>query len=117
MRTVFRWLMVVGIVLHFSSLSAHAWWKDLVVDNEKSAAEYISELKAGAEPGSIERPPLRHINRFEAKQEKRRLIEAMNEAENLARTGKRDQIKELEVKSSSSSEEKGSYPRPTESNY
>ena len=65
--------------------------------NEQLAAEYITQLKAGAQPGSIERPILRHIDRYDAKQEKKRFNQAMDEAEALARAGRRDLIRELEV--------------------
>ena len=97
MRTVFRWLVVVGIILQFLSPSAYAGWKNIVADNGRKAAEYISLLKAGAEPGSIERPFLRHVNTYEAKQQKKRFIKAMDEAEELARAGRHEQIMELEI--------------------
>jgi hypothetical protein len=97
MKTVFRWLVVVGIILQFSSLSAYAGWKNIVADNGRKAAEYISLLKAGAEPDSIKRPFLRHVNTYEAKQQKKRFIKAMDEAEELARAGRHEQIMELEI--------------------
>jgi hypothetical protein len=97
MRTVFRWLILVGIVLQFLVPSAYAGWKNRVAANEQQAAEYISQLEAGAPPGSIERPILRHIDRYQAKQEKKRFDQAMDEAEALARAGRRDQIRALEL--------------------
>jgi hypothetical protein len=60
------------------------------------AAEYISQLKAGADPGSIERPAMRFISQYQAKQEQTKFIKTMGEEEALARAGKHDQRQELE---------------------
>ncbi len=97
MKTVLRWLAVVGIILQFLTPSAYADWKNIVAVNEKKAAEYISLLKAGADPGSIERPNMRHTDKFQAKKQQRRFYQAMDEAEELARAGRHEQITELEV--------------------
>jgi hypothetical protein len=97
MKTVLRWLVVVGVILQFLTPSAYAGWKNIVGDNEKKAAEYISQLKAGAVPGSIERPSMRHTDKFQAKKQQRRFNQAMDEAEKLARAGRHEQITELEI--------------------
>jgi hypothetical protein len=97
MKTVLRWLVVVGIIFQFLPPSAYAGWKNIVADNEKRAAEYISLLKAGADPGSIERPSMRHADKFQAKKQQRRFYQAMDRAEELARAGRHEQITELEI--------------------
>ena len=109
MKTFFRWLVVVGIIFQFLSPSAYAAWKNIVADNGRKAAEYISLLKAGAEPDSIKRPFLRHVNTYEAKQQKKRFIKAMDEAEELARAGRHEQIMELEIDWRGSDEQSDGY--------
>ncbi len=92
MRTVFRWLITMVVVLHLLAPVAHAGWKSKVAGNERRATEYISLLKAGEEPGSIKRPFMRHINRYQAKQQQKRLNQAMDDAEALALAGRHDEI-------------------------
>ena len=104
MKTVLRWLLPAVVVFQLASPSAYAGWKERVADNGRKAAEYISQLKAGAEPGGIQRPIMRHINTFEAKQQQKRFNAAMDEAEALARAGKHEQIQELDPGSDDSSE-------------
>jgi hypothetical protein len=96
MKTFFRWVLMVGIVFQFLSSPAYAWWKAKVAVNERMAAEYIARLKDGADPGSVERPAMRFISQYQAKQEQKKFIKAMDEAEEFARAGKHDQIQELE---------------------
>lgn len=117
MTTILRWLVPMAIILLFSIPSASAGWKNRVADNEEKAAEYISQLKAGMEPGSIERPQMRHINTYKAKQRQTILNKAMDEAEELARSGKHDEIQELEEYEIDPAEQTGGYPRRSKSNY
>jgi hypothetical protein len=117
MKTVFRWLLLMTIVLPFVSTSAYAGWKDVLADNNRKTAEYINQLKDGADPAGLERPFLRHINVYEAKQQKRRFIEAMDEAERLARAGKHDQIKALAIDGSDAADQSGSERQRREAKY
>ena len=98
MGRMLRWLLAVGMVLQFLSLPAHAFWKDKVAINERNAAEYIDKLKSGANPNSVRRPTMRFIEDFPAKKEQKRFHKAMDEAEALARAGKPELIKDLELK-------------------
>ena len=111
MRTFFRWLVTIALVLHFLAPMAYAGWKNKVASNERRAAEYISLLKAGEEPGSIKRPIMRHISHYQAKQLQKKLIRAMDDAEALARAGKHYQIKELERITNSSHERTSTYTK------
>lgn len=117
MRSVFRWLVAIGIVLQFLTPSAYAGWKNRSTINAEMATEYISQLKAGAQPGSINRPTLRHINNYKAKQQRKMFIQAMDEAEALARAGKRDQIREFEFTRGNLVEQSGSSPQRSKSTY
>ena len=98
MGRMFRWLLMIGIILQLSSLPAHAWWKAKVAINEKNAAEYIEKLKSGEDPNRVKRPTMRFIDKYQAKQEQKKFKKAMDEAEALARTGRPEEIKELELK-------------------
>lgn len=98
MGKLLRWLLIIGMVLQSTSLPAHAWWKAKVAINEKNAAEYIEKLKSGADPNSVVRPTMRFIKKIQAKNEQKRFFKAMDEAEALARAGKHEEIKELELK-------------------
>lgn len=98
MGRIVRWLLAVSLVLQLLSLPAHAFWKDKVAINEKNAAEYIEKLKSGANPNHTRRPTMRFIKDYQAKQEQKRFHKAMDEAETLARAGRPEEIKELELK-------------------
>lgn len=98
MGKLLRGLLMIGIVLQLLSVPAHAWWKAKVAINEKNAAEYIEKLKSGADPDSVRRPTMRFIEKIQAKNEQKRFFKAMDEAEALARAGKHEEIRELELK-------------------
>lgn len=96
MKDILRWLVFMGIVLQyiFSSAFAEASKAD---PNVRKAVEYISQLKAGANPDNLKRPQLRYLRGYNAKQLNKQLRKAMDDAEALARAGKQDEIKEIEV--------------------
>lgn len=97
MGKTLRILLLTGMVFQMLSLPAHAFWKHKVAVNERNAAEYIEKLQGGADPGRIERPEMRFISHYQAMQEQDRFINAMDEAEALAREGKHELIPDLEL--------------------
>lgn len=109
MKTFARVLLMAGIMLQLSFLPVYAngYWKLKMAISERNAAEYIEKLKAGARPGSLKRPEMRYDTEYQAKVYVRELNEAMDEAERLARQGKNEQIKELDLR----------FPPPENSDY
>lgn len=97
MGRIIRALLLIGIILQLSSLPAHAYWKHKVAVNEKNAAEYIEKLKSGEDPDRVRRPTMRFIEKYEAKQEQKRFLRAMDEAEKLAREGRPKLIPDLKL--------------------
>ena len=98
MGKIIRGLLIIGTILLVSILPAHAYWKHKVAVNERMAEEYIEKLQAGADPKEVERPTMRFISHYQAMQEQDRLINAMDEAEALAKEGKHELIPEIELK-------------------
>ena len=100
MKKIARVLLMAGIMLQLSFLPVYGngFWKNKMAISERNAAEYIQKLKAGAKPGSLQRPEMRHDKDYEAEVYVKELNGAMDEAERLARQGKNDQIKELELR-------------------
>ena len=93
MRKTFRWLIAAGIVLQFLSSTVYGGFKETITQNQVKAAEYITQLKAGADPDTLTRPQLRRNQKdFKAKQSVKEINKAMDEAESLARDGKHDLI-------------------------
>ena len=109
MKKFSRVLLMVGIMLQLSFLPVYGngFWKIKMAISERNAAEYIHELKAGAQPGSLKRPEMRHDKEYEAEVYVKELNKAMDEAERLARLGKNEQIKEPELR----------FPPPKKSEY
>jgi 1,2-phenylacetyl-CoA epoxidase catalytic subunit len=95
------WLIAVGVAVQLFMPSAFAArWEIKSARNEMKVAEYINQLRDGVNPGSLDRPTLRFISNYQAKQRRKVLIQAMEEAETLARAGKHKQIQGLDLKSS-----------------
>lgn len=106
MKTVFKCLMVAGIVLQFLCSPVYSGYLGKITQNQIRAKEYIAELRAGADPNRLERPQLRRDKRTKMKRSNREIIAAMDEAEALARAGKRNLIKEPEFKINGEPEDK-----------
>lgn len=96
MKTVFKWLMLAGIVLQFLCSPVYSGYLGKITQNQIRAKEYIAQLKAGADPNRLERPQLRRDKKTKMKRSRREIIAAMDESEALARGGKRNLIKEPE---------------------
>lgn len=90
-------LLTVSLMLQLLSLPAYGYWKVKMAISERNAAEYISQLKAGARPDDLTRPEMRYDEEYNAKMYVKELNRAMDEAERLARQGRNDQIEELEL--------------------
>ena len=97
MKAVVRWLVLMGIVLQFVFLGTYATAKGRGDSNARNVAEYISQLKAGANPDTLKRPQVRHLKGFRGKRFNTQLKKAMDDAEALARAGKQEKIVEIEV--------------------
>ncbi len=97
MSIYIRWLIILGIILSFSS-PAHAFWKNKIVKNQIKAVEYIQELRNGADPDEITRPTLRRDRKARAQAPNRELKVAIAKAERLARAGRHDRIEIPEFK-------------------
>ena len=106
MRTLLKWLMVVGMVFQFMSSSVYGGTKDIIIKNELKAQEYITQLKAGADPNSLTRPRLRRHHKWRVKRSARELKKDMDAAEALARAGKHHLIQEPDYIFQDMSEEK-----------
>jgi len=103
MKMIVRWLVVMGIVLQLLAQVAYAGKAD---SNARQAADYISQLRAGANPNTLKRPQLRHLRGYSARQLNNHLTKAMDDAEALARAGKQDRIILIEVVDDDSSKGK-----------
>ena len=97
MKNYLRTLFIMAMLLPALSSPLYAGWRDQLAANERKAAEYISQLKNGRDPDSIQRPILQRINQAKSRQEKKRLTQAMDEAEVFAKEGRQNEIKELEI--------------------
>jgi len=56
MRTALKWLMVMEIVFQFLSSSVYGGTRNIIIKNQLKAQEYITQIKAGADPNSLTRP-------------------------------------------------------------
>lgn len=97
--------MGVFIVFCLSS-PLYAGWKEKVMSNQILASEYIQTLQAGADPAKVERPHLRRIDNYRAKQARAEIVKAMEDAEKLARAGNHQLIELPEFSFKPLSEEK-----------
>jgi hypothetical protein len=100
-----QFLAVIAMFLFLSS-PLYAGWKEKVTSNQILASEYIQKLQAGADPAKVERPHLRRIDNYKAKQARSEIIKAMDNAEKLARAGKHQLIELPEFSFKPLSEEK-----------
>ncbi len=96
MNITFRWLMVAAIVFQLLASPVYGASKAIITRNQLKAIEYITQLKAGADPNSLTRPQLRRHNKWKVKQSRREINKAMDEAEALARAGKHHLIQKPE---------------------
>ena len=121
----FLWLVLMGIVLQFlvPPVYAAGGWQTVINEDKARAAAYIHKLKEGADPSELQQPVLRgvpfrrgYVN-YRAKREIMLLGQAMDEAEALAKAGKRDQIKELEVDQKGASSSTGETSSKNKSGY
>ncbi len=106
MKTLLKWLMMLGIVFHFMSSSAYVGTKDIIIKNELKEQEYLTQLKAGADPNRLKRPRLKRHHKWRVKRSARELRKVMDVAEVLVRTGKQHLIQEPEYIFEDMSEEK-----------
>lgn len=106
MKKMFKILVVFGVIFQFLSSPVYANWKEKITNNQLKAKEYISQLKAGANPDSLTRPHLRRVDKYKVKQSNKEIKKAMDEAEALARAGKHDLIMEPEFAIQGISEER-----------
>lgn len=96
MGTFFRRLLAVAMVfqlLQFFPGTAGAYDEEENT-NQLRAHEYILQLKSGKEPDTIERPVLKKARTREAKIRRRRMLQAMDQAEDLARAGNSNLIED-----------------------
>lgn len=84
-------LVLVAVLLCGNSLALAAW-KVKVTTNQLKAGAYIEQLMNGANPEDLERPHIRYDEKFQAKRANREIHQAMDQAEELARAGKHDEI-------------------------
>jgi hypothetical protein len=106
MTTVSKWLIVAGIVLQFLCSPVYSGYQGKITRNQIRAKEYIGQLKAGANPNTLERPQLRRDKKTKMKRSRREIIGAMDEAEALARAGNHNLIKEPEFTINGAPEDK-----------
>lgn len=92
MRNIALTVFVLVAALIFSSSPAIAGWQEKVTRNQMNARTYIGQLMNGANPDTIERPYVRYDDKYQAKKANREIREAMDQAEELAREGRHDQI-------------------------
>lgn len=86
--------VVASILLLVVASTAFGGWKADVTTNQLRAKQYIAKLKAGEYPDSLTRPRLKRNKTWKSKQSRKEILEAMNEAEALARAGKPHLIEE-----------------------
>ena len=94
MKKVIKWLMVTGILLQFLCSPLYGGYEGKITQNQIRAKEYIARLQACEDPNNLTRPQLRRDKKTKMKRSRREIIEAMDEAEALARDGKCHLIKE-----------------------
>lgn len=94
MGTFFRLLLAAAIVFQLFSGTAVAYEEGGLDTNKVEVEEYILQLKKGENPDKITRPVLKKARTREAKQVRRKLINAMDQAEELARQGKSNLIED-----------------------
>lgn len=103
-----RRLFVTGCMLFALLLLGSSWamagWKEKVTRNQIKAREYIEQLMNGADPESVERPHIRYDEKYQVKRANREIRQAMDQAEEMAREGKHDQITMPEFKTFMSEE-------------
>ena len=92
MRRTFLAVLVLIAVLLWSNSLALAAWKVKVTSNQVKARAYIEHLMNGADPEELERPHIRYDEKFQAKRANREISQAMDQAEELARAGKHEEI-------------------------
>lgn len=92
MKTLLKALLLFGLLFAFCT-PASAGWKEKTAENQMKAIQYITQLKNGASPDTLSRPPLRRDDKYSAKKANSEIQDAMTEAENLARQGKNKSIK------------------------
>lgn len=80
------------VMLCVCSALAMGGWKEKITGNQLKAKAYIEQLMNGADPDSLERPHIRYDQKYQAKVANREIRQAMDQAEQLAREGKQDQI-------------------------
>jgi len=94
MKKLLNCLFLFGPIVQLLSSSVYAGHrvKYKIMTNQLKGQEYIFQLKDGANPDILERPRLRLSGNYKAKKERREMYKAMDEAEALARQGKRNLI-------------------------
>lgn len=96
MKTLLKKLLIFGLFFQLLMSPAFAGSDDINVRNETKTNEYITQLKKGANPDKLTRPKLRRHKNFRVKKTVREMVHAMDDAEKLARAGKRHLIKTYE---------------------
>lgn len=94
MKIPFRWLVVMGMILQLLASTVDGGTKNPISKNQLKAEWYISELKTGANPDSLKRPVILRQGEYKSRERRQELYDAMDEAEDLARAGKRHLIQE-----------------------
>ena len=91
-----RWRYLAVCALLFASLAwaapLQAFWKEKISRNQVKVAEYVAQLKNGADPDALQRPHLRTDQQYQAKQANKEMRRIMDEAEALARQGRHQEI-------------------------
>jgi hypothetical protein len=93
MKKIITYLVVCLLSLCLVS-PAFGFWKEKITRNQVSVIKYVTKLQEGAEPQMVERPGLRRDNNYKVKQSVKELRAIMDEAEELAKAGKHEQIKD-----------------------
>ncbi|MFT5701349.1 MAG: hypothetical protein ACI8ZB_004240 [Desulforhopalus sp.] len=91
-KTMYLPLLIIPFMLLFGS-SVYGGWKQIIARNQIKGTEYIVQLQKGANPDKIARPSLRRGQKAKARVANREIVEAMDQAEKLARSGKYKLIK------------------------
>lgn len=81
-RIVLAFFLIISLVS-----PVYAGWKDKITRNQIKAINYISKLKAGADPEKTPRPKIRRDEKARSAAATREVREAIDRAEHYARQG------------------------------
>lgn len=83
--------MILGLAVALSS-PVYGGWKEKMTRNQIKAANYILKLKAGADPDKLPPPTIRRDGKARSSAATREVREAIEKAQEYARSGRHDRI-------------------------